>query len=79
MRRKYAAAEKFDYILLADLVNDLPDVQAVFERLQAVAHPRTRLVVSFFNNLWRPVLTGGREARPQVPDALAELAVHGTT
>src|ERR1017187_9852361 len=50
------AAEKFDYILLADLVNDLPDVQAVFERLQAVAQPRTRLVVSFFNNLWRPVL-----------------------
>jgi SAM-dependent methyltransferase len=48
--------EKFDYILLADLVNDLPDVQAVFERLQSVAHPRTRLVVSFFNNLWRPVL-----------------------
>jgi len=51
-----SAAEQFDYILLADLVNDLPDVQAVFERLQAVAHPRTRLVVSFFNNLWRPVL-----------------------
>jgi SAM-dependent methyltransferase len=50
------AAEQFDYILLADLVNDLPDVQAVFERLQSVAQPRTRLVVSFFNNLWRPVL-----------------------
>src|ERR1019366_7582130 len=42
-----SAAEKFDYILLADLVNDLPDVQAVFERLQSAAHPRTRLVVSF--------------------------------
>ena len=52
----YASTEKFDYVLLADLVNDLPDVQAVFERLHSVAHPRTRLVVSFFNNLWRPVL-----------------------
>ena len=41
---------------MADLVNDLPDVQAVFERLQSAAQPRTRLVVSFFNNLWRPVL-----------------------
>ena len=51
-----STGEKFDYILLADLVNDLPDVQAVFERLQSVAHPRTRLVVSFFNNLWRPAL-----------------------
>jgi SAM-dependent methyltransferase len=53
---EYASTERFDYVLLADLVNDLPDVQAVFERLQSVAHPRTRLVVSFFNNLWRPVL-----------------------
>ena len=51
--------EKFDYIVLVDLVNDLPDVQAVFERLRAAAHPRTRLVVSFFNNLWRPVLNLG--------------------
>jgi SAM-dependent methyltransferase len=62
------AAEKFDYILLADLVNDLPDVQAVFERLQSVAHPRTRLVVSFFNNLWRPVL-----------DAAAKLGLKSPT
>jgi SAM-dependent methyltransferase len=53
---EYTCPEKFDYVLLADLVNDLPDVQAVFERLQSVAEPRTRLVVSFFNNLWRPVL-----------------------
>jgi SAM-dependent methyltransferase len=51
-----SASEKFNYILLADLVNDLPDVQSVFERLHSVAEPRTRLVVSFFNNLWRPVL-----------------------
>ena len=61
---EYATAEKFDYILLADLVNDLPDVQAVFERLQSVAHPRTRLVVSFFNNLWRPVLNAPPKSSP---------------
>jgi ubiquinone/menaquinone biosynthesis C-methylase UbiE len=48
--------DKFDYIILSDLVNDLPDVQAVLERLQAVSKPTTRLVVNFFNNLWRPIL-----------------------
>jgi SAM-dependent methyltransferase len=53
---EFSSAEKFDYILLSDLVNDLPDVQAVLERLQAVSTPNTRLVVNFFNNLWRPVL-----------------------
>jgi ubiquinone/menaquinone biosynthesis C-methylase UbiE len=53
---EFSSPEKFDYILLSDLVNDLPDVQAVLERLQAVSAPETRLVVNFFNNLWRPVL-----------------------
>ena len=53
---EFSSPEQFDYILLSDLVNDLPDVQAVFERLRAMAHPRTRLVLNFFNNLWRPAL-----------------------
>lgn len=53
---KFTSSEKFDYILLSDLVNDLPDVQAVLERLQTVSTPNTRLVINFFNNLWRPIL-----------------------
>jgi SAM-dependent methyltransferase len=52
----FSSQEQFDYILLSDLINDLPDVQAVFHKLQSVGHRRTRLVVNFFNNLWRPVL-----------------------
>jgi SAM-dependent methyltransferase len=64
------ASETFDYILLADLVNDLPDVQAVLERLQAVAEPRTRLVVSFFNNLWRPLLNLGAKLGFKSPTLL---------
>ena len=52
----FTTGEEFDYILLSDLVNDLPDVQLVLEHLRAVAHPRTRLVVTFFNNVWRPIL-----------------------
>jgi ubiquinone/menaquinone biosynthesis C-methylase UbiE len=52
----FSADEQFDYIILADLVNDLPDVQAVLERLRTVTHPGTRLVLNFFSNLWRPIL-----------------------
>jgi SAM-dependent methyltransferase len=53
---EFQSNEKFDYILLSDLVNDLADVQAVLERVRRQAHPGTRLVINFFNNLWRPVL-----------------------
>jgi SAM-dependent methyltransferase len=44
---------KFDIIILSDLVNDLWDVQHVFEQLQTLSHPSTRLVINFYNNLWR--------------------------
>lgn len=53
----WSSNEKFDYIILSDLVNDLPDVQALLERLHEVSHPRTRLVINHFSNLWRPILT----------------------
>ena len=44
---------KFDVIILSDLVNDLWDVQRVFEKLRNISHSSTRLVLNFFNNLWR--------------------------
>jgi SAM-dependent methyltransferase len=53
---KFSTKEKFDYVLLSDLVNDLPDVQSVLQQLRSVCGPRTRLVINFFNNLWRPIL-----------------------
>ncbi|HTD66514.1 MAG TPA: glycosyltransferase, partial [Candidatus Limnocylindria bacterium] len=53
---EFQTVEKFDYIVMSDLVNDVPDVQQVFERARSNAIPDTRLVVNFFNNLWRPIL-----------------------
>src|SRR5215471_13127017 len=67
---EYSAGEKFDYILLSDLVNDVPDVQAMFTRLLAGAHPRTRLVLNFFNNLWRPILHAGEALGIKAPTHL---------
>lgn len=61
------AGDPFDYILLSDLVNDLPDVQAVLTRLHDVAHPRTRLIVNFFNTLWRPLLSLGETIGAKAP------------
>jgi len=50
-------SEKFDVIILSDLVNDLWDVQRVLEKLRHFTHPGTRLVLNFYNNLWRVPLT----------------------
>ncbi|MEE9495131.1 MAG: methyltransferase domain-containing protein, partial [Desulfobacterales bacterium] len=52
-----AFSEKFDVIVLSDLVNDLWDVQRVFEILRNLSHPGTRLFLNFYNNLWRMPLS----------------------
>jgi len=59
--------EQFDYIVLSDLVNDLPDVQVVLERLHQCASAKTRLILSFFNNLWRPILYAAEKLGLKAP------------
>ncbi|MEW6302895.1 MAG: glycosyltransferase [Verrucomicrobiota bacterium] len=72
-----AADETFDYIIVSDLVNDLPDVQALLEKLQRFAHPRTRLVLNFFNYLWRPILALAEGIGEKAPTLLQNwLSAH---
>ena len=65
---EFRAGEKFDYIIVSDLVNNLPDVQFFFERLREACHPGTRLILNFFNNLWRPILAGAEAAGLKAPN-----------
>ncbi|MDI9407402.1 MAG: glycosyltransferase [Chitinophagaceae bacterium] len=62
----------FDVIVLSNGLNTLADVQAVLERLAACCHPRTRLVISFHNWLWQPLLKAAEalgQRRPQPPES----------
>lgn len=47
----------FDYLILSETINQAADVQALFQNLHHVSTPRTRLVLNFYNTLWRPVLS----------------------
>lgn len=63
-------SEPFDYVILSDLVGYLEDVQRAFEELRKVCHPRTRVIITYYNYLWEPVLRAGERLgmkRPQ-PD-----------
>ena len=56
----FSGEKPFDYIIASDLVNDLPDVQATLENARKAAHSESRIVLNFFNNLWRPILAMAR-------------------
>lgn len=51
--------EKFDYVLMSDLVGHLSDVWQAFRELQKVTKPETRVIVTYYNYLWEPLLNLG--------------------
>ncbi len=48
--------EKFDLIVLSNLVGHLDDVEKVFLGLNKLCHPGTKIVVSYYNYFWEPIL-----------------------
>jgi ubiquinone/menaquinone biosynthesis C-methylase UbiE len=63
LKFRHVAAERlelpgreFDYIILSDLVGYLFDIRAALERLRAVSHPGTRIVINWYSRVWQPVV-----------------------
>ena len=48
--------EQFDYVLLSDTIGAFTDVQRVISQLHTVCHPATRIIITYRNLLWTPVL-----------------------
>lgn len=42
----------FDYVILSDLLNELWDVEAFFNRLRLACTPRTRVIANSYSRLW---------------------------
>ncbi|KAM3109199.1 glycosyltransferase [Phormidesmis sp. 146-33] len=62
----------FDFIVLSGVLGHLGDIQKVLQNLQAFCHPRTRLILTFHNFLWQPLLHLAErigQRRPQPPQS----------
>ena len=59
--------ETFDVIVLADVIGHLLDVEVALRRLHQVCTPRTRIIVSYYNSLWEPVLRLGEKIGMKMP------------
>lgn len=58
-----ALEQKFDFIILSDLVDDLWDVQLLFRKLSALTTPSSRLIINSASRLWQLPLTIARKMR----------------
>ena len=59
----------FDYVVLSDVVGSLYDVWNAFRALRRLCHPRTRIVVTYYNFVWEPLLKLGERLGQKMPIA----------
>jgi ubiquinone/menaquinone biosynthesis C-methylase UbiE/GT2 family glycosyltransferase len=51
--------ETFDVLIMSDVVGHLMDIEKVFRKLRVFCRPDTRIIISYYNFLWEPVLKIG--------------------
>ena len=58
----------FDVILLSDTIGQLDDCQATLEKLHSLCTPETRVVIAYYNQIWRPILWLGEKLGLKMPE-----------
>lgn len=59
--------ETFDYIVLSDLLGNLLDIQQAMENLRTACHENTRILITYHNMLWEPLLRLAGRMRLKMP------------
>jgi len=60
--------EKFDYIILVDVVDHVYDVMDVFENLYRFCHPATKVILTTINPWWDPALMFMEKIGAKMPE-----------
>lgn len=60
--------ETFDYILISDAIGHFDDVQQVFSQLHRVCTEHTRIIITYRNQLWMPVLRSAEVLGLKMPE-----------
>ncbi|MEK7785764.1 MAG: glycosyltransferase, partial [Chloroflexota bacterium] len=58
----------FDFILLSELAGHLTDIQQTLTNLRAICADNTRLILSYYNFLWEPMIRLGEGSGWKMPE-----------
>ncbi|MCA2848852.1 MAG: glycosyltransferase [Microcystis sp. M074S1] len=64
---EFVRNQSFDYILLANTISYVSDIQRVFTNLSKMSHPSTRVVLTFHNPGWEFILRLATFFRQRMP------------
>jgi SAM-dependent methyltransferase len=59
--------ETFDFIIISDTLGYFEDIQKSFKELAKVAHPGTRIIITYHSFLWQPLLKMAEWFRLKMP------------
>ena len=59
--------ETFDVLIISDVVGHLMDIEETFRQLHIFCRPDTRIIISYYNFLWEPVLKMGEVLGLKMP------------
>ena len=60
--------EKFDYIIMVDVVDHVYDIMDVFENLYRFCKPTTRIILTTINPWWEPILSFMEKIGAKMPE-----------
>lgn len=59
--------EKFDFIIVSDTIGYFEDVQRSFDQIRKLCSDDTRIIITYFNFLWLPVMNLAETLRLKMP------------
>ncbi len=65
---KFQHQEKFDYIIMVDIIDHIYDIIDVFESVYKFCHPRTKIILTTINPWWEPVLSLAEKIGAKMPE-----------
>lgn len=60
-------SETFDYVIMSDTIGELTDTWQAIRNVRRVVNPHSRLVITYFNALWEPMLRLGESLGWKMP------------
>jgi len=63
-------SEKFDYIITSDLISILYDLEHTFKKWHKVCNPNTKLIITYYNFLWHPIISLAEKLRLKMPQKI---------
>jgi len=64
----FETTEKFDYVIMVDVIDHAYDIMDVFQSIHKISHPQTKIILTTINPWWEPILTLMEKVGAKMPE-----------